>query len=70
MSDVFRGNYRELTEEEKALVMQIKESAQSLYELIAGNPDEATNATKGRALSLAKTKLEESVMWAVKGITG
>jgi hypothetical protein len=70
MSDVFRRSYRELTAEENALVDSIKDTAGTLYDLIAGDPATAMDSNKARALALAKTKLEESVMWAVKGITG
>ena len=59
---VFRKEYRELTEDEKAHVENVKTAAEELYAHIEAMPD-------GREKSVAKTKLEESVMWAVKGIT-
>jgi len=62
-TDTFRKAYRELTEPEKVLVADIKASAGELYDLIEMAP-------AGREQSIAKTKLEEAVMWAVKGITG
>ena len=62
MSDVFHSVYRELSVEEKQLMAKIKESAEELYTLF----DELA---QGRETALAKTKLEESVMWAVKGLT-
>lgn len=60
----FRGEYRELSTYEKSLVRDIKEHAERLYVLF--------NATMQgrREIALAKTKLEEAVMWAVKGVTG
>jgi len=54
--------YRELEDEEKQLVDGIKNAAQSLYNRI----DQAKDC---REKSMAKTKLEESIMWVVKGIT-
>lgn len=60
---VFRKEYRELTEDEKAHVENVKTAAEVLYDHIEAMKD-------GREKSIAKTKLEESVMWAVKGITG
>lgn len=60
--DPFRKEYRALTDLEKAQVENIKRSAETLYELIEGVKD-------GREKSLAKTKLQEAVMWAVNGIT-
>lgn len=61
--DPFRKVYRELTAEEKTHLDAIKDAAFALYTLIEAAPD-------GREKSVAKTKLEESVMWAAKGITG
>lgn len=58
---IFNNEYRELTEEEKANVQAVKEKADELYTLIE-------NVTDPRMKACAKTKLEECVMWAVKGI--
>ena len=44
-------------------MLWIKDNALTMMEFI----DE--HVPKGREASLAKTKLEEAVMWAVKGIT-
>ena len=61
-TDPFHAQYRELTDEEKALVASVKDQAAVLYETIEKIKD-------GREKSVAKTNLEQSVMWAVKGIT-
>lgn len=60
--NIFRPVYRELTDAEKAHVNDIKEFANHLYIPISLMAD-------SREKSLAITKLEEAVMWAVKGIT-
>lgn len=66
-NNVFRQKYRDLPEKEKAEVSNIKNDAALLWELIdditSSHPDAAREA------AIAKTKLEECVMWAVKGIT-
>lgn len=64
MSDKFRKKYRELTDPEKNALEGIKAAAE-LY-------DDALQkfVQPGRYMSLANTSLEESVMWAVKSITG
>lgn len=62
MSNVVRPIYRELTDDEKSLVNSLKDQASVLYSTIESIPD-------GREKSLAKTKLEEAIMWAVKGVT-
>ena len=67
--NIFRPVYRELSEEEKKRVDDIKNKAKELYDLMESTIQE-NQSPKARHISLAKTKLEESVMWAVKGITG
>jgi hypothetical protein len=61
-SDVMRMQYRGLTTEEQQQLTAVKGNAASLYGFLGtlGN---------SRELSLAKTKLEEAVMWATKHIT-
>jgi hypothetical protein len=65
MTDVMRLNYRALSESEQAEIRAIKEKAKELYDLI-GSADCTSNGS--RELSLAKTKVEEAVMWATKHI--
>jgi len=64
-NNVFRKEYRPLTDEEQASVNRVKETAQTLYAII----DSPSAAADPRSLAVAKTKLEEAVMWAVKGFT-
>ena len=58
---VFRPQYRTLTPAEEQRVRDIKDLAEQLHALIL---------TTNRESALARTKLEECVMWAVKGVTG
>lgn len=58
----FRKRYRQLSTDEVALHDRIKDAATELHSLYQ-------QITPGREVSLGKTKLEESVMWAVKGLT-
>lgn len=58
----FRPKYRELNDDEKDFLGDVKARAGALGELLDQIP-------QSREVSLAKTKLEECVMWAVKGIT-
>lgn len=69
MSDVFRKVYTPISEEKKARIESIKDKAQELYDLIAGDPNEGMSGDTARMLALAKTNLEQSIMWAVKGLT-
>jgi hypothetical protein len=59
---IFRPQYRELSQAEQDQVARIKDKALALA--VEFRP------TDTREKSLAMTKLEESVMWAVKGVTG
>lgn len=64
-SDVFRSVYRELSDEEKEFVEHVKVHAGTLYAQIVS----AEKVADPRMSALAKTKLEEAVMWSVKAIT-
>ena len=62
INNVMRHGYRVLSDEEKAHMQAIKDKGLELWSLIG-------SIGEGRELSLAKTKTEEAVMWAVKHIT-
>lgn len=59
MSDTFRKQYHTSVEQD-FLIRDIKNAAEDLL-------DEIERIPSSRETSLAKTKLEEAVMWAVKG---
>ncbi|MFZ2882219.1 MAG: hypothetical protein WA019_04040 [Candidatus Moraniibacteriota bacterium] len=65
MPDTFHKKYRELNEGEKTLMEHIKVTAEELEKSFAmiATPE------SGREKALANTKLEESIMWAIKGLT-
>ena len=62
VNNVMRHAYRVLSEEEKTTMQVIKDKGLELHELLE-------HIGQSRELSLAKTKVEEAVMWAVKHIT-
>ena len=62
VNNVMRHEYKVLSEEEKFLMKEIKDKGKEFYDFI-----DSMNAS--REVSLAKTKVEEAVMWAVKHIT-
>lgn len=62
VNNVMRHQYRVLTDAEKAQMQAIKDKGLELHDLIEG-------IGQSRELSLAKTKTEEAVMWAVKHLT-
>lgn len=62
MPDVMRAAYRQLSDLEQTTMFEVKKLAEDLHtrlELIG----------QSRELALAKTNLEQAVMWAVKHIT-
>lgn len=61
-NNAVRHQYRVLSDEEKAAMVAIKDKGAELLSLING-------LGGSRELSIAKTKTEEAVMWAVKHIT-
>lgn len=65
MPDIFRPIYRELGQSEKDHISILKDKAGELHDLLA--IDGTQNGQ--REMALARTKLEEAVMWAVKAIT-
>lgn len=63
VNNTMRHKYRALTDAEKANMQTVKDVGLELHDFIDG-------LGNSRDLSLAKTKAEEAVMWAVKHITG
>ena len=66
MTDTFRKEYKPLSDSQKHAMNLFKERADELLKEFNNaaplNPDP-------RAMAVAKTNLEQSVMWAVKSIT-
>lgn len=61
-NNIMRHQYRVLDEFEEQQMQTIKDMGLNFYEQLDQVGD-------SRELSLAKTKIEEAVMWAVKHIT-
>lgn len=62
--NLMRHAYRVLSPAEKAAMHRIKDAGGHLLGLIS------VNVPAGREAAIARTKVEEAVMWAVKGLTG
>lgn len=69
--DVFRQEFAPVAPEVLEYISTIKQKAQELYDLMDRpvNSDGQENRTDPRCIATAKTHLETSVMWAVKGLT-
>lgn len=61
MNDVFRKNFVNLSDDEKQLIDVAKTKAEALYDVF--------NLESGKCGDIAKERLEEAVMWFVKGVT-
>ena len=62
VNNTMRHAYRVLTDEEKASMAKIKDMGAEFHAFIE-------SLGQSRELSIAKTKIEEAVMWAVKSVT-
>lgn len=62
VNNVMRHEYRVLSDSEKMQMQDIKDLGLDFHNRIAA-------VGNSRELSIAKTKVEEAVMWAVKHIT-
>lgn len=62
VNNVMRHAYRVLTDDEKAQMQKIKDDGLAFHSMLDG-------IGNSRELALAKTKIEEAVMWAVKHVT-
>lgn len=62
VNNVMRHEYRVLSDTEKAQMQAIKDKGLELHKLLDG-------IGNSREIALAKTKVEEAVMWGVKHIT-
>lgn len=62
VNNTMRHAYRVMTPEEKAAMVKVKDMGLDFHHFISG-------LGNSRELSIAKTKIEEAVMWAVKHIT-
>lgn len=62
VNNVMRHEYRVLSDEEKKQMQDVKDMGLKFHDFV-------DSLGASRELSLAKTKVEEAVMWAVKHIT-
>jgi hypothetical protein len=71
VNNVMRHEYRKLSDVEKAQMQRAKDVGHEFLMLLSaiGGTDPSGGRQASRELSLAQTKIEEAVMWAVKHVT-
>lgn len=69
MTDVFRKNYETLSYDQKTNMDEIKTKAEELWALFEKAVPSTERSEKSRCMAIARTNLEQSIMWAVKGVT-
>ena len=62
VNNTMRHAYRVLSDEEKAQMQSVKDAGLNFHSLVE-------SLGNSRETSIAKTKIEEAVMWAVKELT-
>lgn len=69
MTDTFRKNYQPLTEEQKTQMAAVKDRAEEMLNLFNKIVPADERSERSRCMAIARTNLEQTIMWAVKGIT-
>lgn len=74
INNVMRHEYKVLNDQEKSHMQAVKDKGLEFFQLLQSIGSEPMTEGKpvkfsSRELSLAATKVEEAVMWAVKHIT-
>lgn len=67
--DTFRKNYGVLTDEQKQQSSTIKEAAETLLDCFNQAVPADERSERSRCMAVARTNLEQAVMWAVKRVT-
>lgn len=69
MADTFRKEYAPLDEEQKSNMNAIKDKAQELLDLFDSTVSPEERSDRSRCMAIARTNLETTIMWAIKGVT-
>ena len=65
--DVFRKEYKRLSDDQESQMELIKVQAEKL--LASFEIKEGERSEKSRCMAIARTNLEQAIMWAIKGVT-
>lgn len=68
VNNTMRHKYRVLSEAEKGHVEAVKDLGEGFMSLLSKIEQATPGTPYGREFALARTKMEEAVFWAVKGL--
>jgi molybdenum cofactor biosynthesis enzyme len=68
-NDTFRKVYTPLDEEQKAEMAEIKDKAQQLLDIFNTAVPTDERSERSRCMAVARTNLEQTIMWVVKAVT-
>jgi len=69
MQDTFRKEYKPLSPDAKEQMDNIKDAAEQLHDYMNAIVPAEERSERSRCMAIARTNLEQAIMWAVKGIT-
>jgi hypothetical protein len=67
--DTFRKEYTPLSDEQKEQVDYIKSTAETFEAILDTYVSRDERSERSRCMAIARTNLEQAVMWAVKAVT-
>lgn len=67
--DTFRKEYKPLSDEQKAQMNAIKDKAVLVLDAMNEAVPDGERSERSRCMAIARTNLEQAIMWAVKGVT-
>lgn len=67
--DTFRKEYKPLSEEQKNQMEVIKLTAENVLKAFNDSVTAEERSERSRCMAIARTNLEQAIMWAVKAIT-
>lgn len=69
MTDTFRKEYKPLSDKQKSHMEIIKNTAILLEEAFNNAVPYGERSERSRCMAIARTNLEQTIMWAIKGVT-
>lgn len=67
--DTFRKEYKPLSEKQEADMGNIKSEAEVLLDAMNKAVDPSERSEASRCMNVARTNLEQAIMWAIKAVT-